>query len=194
MTEALSDSQHRQTTSQANNTKLGFWFFIGGEITLFSALILMFIVFRVIHAADFADFRAELNMPLVGLNTLVLVTSSYLVVRSLRAVQRQRIRSGLYQLLIVLLLGTLFVGGQAYEWAGLFGNGVDVSSTFGSPFFIITGIHGTHGLIGLAWASFLLIEYGTGSMTDEHPIEIFGLYWHFVDIVWIILFSLIYLL
>lgn len=185
---------HRQMVEQPENTKLAFWFFLGGEITLFGSLILMYSVFRVQHAADYADFKAELNLPLVALNTFVLIGSSYLVARALQALRGRRLRSALYSLVAVLALGAVFIGGQAYEWAELFSRGVNLSSTFGSPFYIITGIHGTHVLIGLAWASVLLIRYVTMPARDARSVEIFGLYWHFVDIVWIVLFSLIYLL
>jgi heme/copper-type cytochrome/quinol oxidase subunit 3 len=71
-----------------------------------------------------------------------------------------------------------------------------VNSVFGTPFFVVTGIHGSHVLIGIAWASFILIQSLDGAFSERHylGVEVFGLYWHFVDIVWIVLFSLIYLL
>ena len=98
--------------------------------------------------------------------------------------------------MIVLILGAIFIGGQAYEWSQLFGQGIKLDNTFGSPFFIVTGIHGTHVLIGLAWVSIVLL-FGAGGAygrKDYRAMEFLGLYWHFVDIVWIILFSVIYLL
>lgn len=195
MSEATQTPTHQQMATQSDTTKLAFWFFLGGEITLFATLILMFVVMRRIHAADYASFKAELNIPLVGLNTFVLIVSSYLVVRALQAIQQKHLRNALLTLVIVLGLGAIFIGGQAYEWSTLFGKGINLQSTFGSPFFIITGIHGMHVLVGLAWTSFLLIHYATINPTrlEDRPIELFGLYWHFVDIVWIILFSLIYL-
>jgi cytochrome c oxidase subunit 3/cytochrome o ubiquinol oxidase subunit 3 len=93
-------------------------------------------------------------------------------------------------------VGSILIGGQAYEWPQLFGKGIKMDITFGSPFYIVTGIHGTHMLVGLAWASIVLLcGVGRAYKRDNYrAMEILGLYWLFVDIVWIILFSVIYLL
>ena len=176
--------------------KLAVWFFLGGEVTLFSALIITYAVVRITYPSQYADFRSHLSIPLIGLNTFILILSSYFVVRVLESVRQDRVRDMLLNLLVVLALGAIFIGGQAYEWSTLFGLGIKLDSTFGAPFFIITGIHGMHVLIGLAWASIVLV-YGLDHAYDrrhDRGVEIFGLYWHFVDIVWIVLFSLIYLL
>jgi len=96
----------------------------------------------------------------------------------------------------VILLGLLFLAGQAFEWTSLFSEGVDYSSTYGSPFFTVTGIHGTHVFVGILWAIYLLFGNRRMLFTKENhlAIENFGLYWHFVDIVWIVLFTVIYLI
>jgi heme/copper-type cytochrome/quinol oxidase subunit 3 len=179
-----------------NKDKLGVWFFLGSEVILFTTLILTYGLFRIQYADQYAAFRSHINIPLIGFNTFVLVMSSYFVVRALRAVRQNRLVAFLVNLLVVLALGSLFIAGQAYEWSKLFADGIKLDNTFGSPFFILTGIHGTHVLIGLAWASVLLL-FGVGNTyngDDFGAVEFFGLYWHFVDIVWIVLFSLIYLL
>jgi heme/copper-type cytochrome/quinol oxidase subunit 3 len=181
---------------EEDKNKLAIWFFLGGEVILFGALIMMYAVQRITYAHQYAAFRSHLSIPLIGVNTLVLITSSYFVVRTFEAARQGRITGMLWNLVAVLALGSIFIGGQAYEWSTLFDQGIKLDSTFGAPFFIITGIHGTHVLIGLAWASialFLGMGNASGSRHDR-SVEIFGLYWHFVDIVWIILFSLIYLL
>jgi cytochrome c oxidase subunit 3/cytochrome o ubiquinol oxidase subunit 3 len=178
-----------------NKEKLGMWFFLGSEVILFTTLILTYGLFRINYANEYADFRSHLSIPLVGLNTFVLIVSSYFVVRSLEAVKQDRLSAFFLNLLVVLALGALFIAGQAYEWSSLFAAGIKLDSTFGSPFFIVTGIHGMHVLIGLAWASILLfLGFGEPYNSRRYgAIEFFGLYWHFVDIVWIVLFSLIYL-
>ncbi len=179
-----------------NKDKLGIWFFLGNEVILFTTLILTYGLFRIQYADQYAAFRSHVDIPLIGLNTFVLVMSSYFVVRALQAVKQNRLAAFLVNLLVVLALGSLFIAGQAYEWSNLFADGIKLDNTFGSPFFIITGIHGVHVLIGLAWASVLLL-FGVGdsyNSRDYGAVEFFGLYWHFVDIVWIVLFSLIYLL
>jgi cytochrome c oxidase subunit 3/cytochrome o ubiquinol oxidase subunit 3 len=125
---------------------------------------------------------------------LVLLLSSFFVARGVRAAQSSMARAQ-GSLLIALALGSLFILGQAYEWSTLFGLGIGLDSTFGEPFYIVTGIHGLHVLVGLAWAS-LVIFLGLVDGDGRHGqgVEIFGLYWHFVDIVWVVLFSVIYLL
>ncbi len=172
------------------------WFFLGSEVILFTTLILSYGLFRINYANEYADFRSHLNILLVGLNTFILIVSSYFVVRALEAVKRDRLDAFFVNLLVVLALGTVFIAGQAYEWAGLFAAGIKLDSTFGSPFFIVTGIHGMHVLIGLAWSSVLLFLGMDEAYNSRRygAVEYFGLYWHFVDIVWIVLFSLIYLL
>lgn len=198
------ERQIDQTTAQRVNLapvhskdKLGVWFFLGGEVVLFGTLIMTYSLFRIRYAADYADFRSHLNVFLIGINTFVLVTSSWFVARTLAAAKQRRQTAMLVNLIVVLALGGLFITGQAYEWSTLIGQGITVTNTFGSPFFVLTGIHGTHVLIGMAWASVLLI-FGMDVRQAHHrpdrPIELFGLYWHFVDIVWIVLFFLIYLL
>jgi heme/copper-type cytochrome/quinol oxidase subunit 3 len=201
------DHEHKQRVDQATSlrtnlaplysrNKLAMWFFLGGEVILFATLISSFALARLSYTYLYPAFRAELNIPLIGLNTFVLVLSSYFVVRTLVAARQRRQTAMLVNLLIVVALGALFITGQAYEWSTLYNQGITVENTFGSPFFIVTGIHGTHVLIGLVWASVLLM-FGLDSSPDARPdraIELFGLYWHFVDIVWIVLFSLIYLI
>ena len=131
--------------------KLGVWIFLGGEVVLFSSLILTILYFRIHDASAYPAFRDHLSIPLVGLNTFILVVSSFLVVRALEAIRHDH-RAGLvYNLLGVLILGAAFVSGQAFEWSELFHAGITPSSLFGTPFFTVTGIHGTHVMIGLAW-------------------------------------------
>ncbi|MEO8607904.1 MAG: cytochrome c oxidase subunit 3 [Chloroflexota bacterium] len=203
MTESAENLKRPDTTPhpgrmlpQTANTKLAMWFFLGGEVILFAALILTFLMFRIQYASDYAIFRQFLNLPLVAINTLILVTSSFFVVRALQAIKQNNQRGLVRNLLVVFALGAIFMGGQAYEWSTLFNNDILPITTFGAPFFVITGIHGSHVLIGMAWACFVTM-YGlrdTYSNQEFSGVEFFGLYWHFVDIVWIVLFSVIYLL
>jgi cytochrome c oxidase subunit 3 len=189
-------TEHLGVVPQHEKDKLGVWLFLGGEVVLFSSLILILIVFRVSYADRYGSFRDHLSIPLVGLNTFVLIISSYLVVRALQAIRRGNQTGLRLNLLGVMLLGAIFLSGQAIEWAQLFKEGVSLNSLFGTPFFVVTGIHGSHVLIGIAWASFVLIQSLDGTFSERKylGVEVFGLYWHFVDIVWIVLFSLIYLI
>jgi heme/copper-type cytochrome/quinol oxidase subunit 3 len=191
MTEKI---QHNLVPEEQND-KLAVWLFLGGEVVLFTVLILTFVLARIQHGNSYHTFREHINVPLVGLNTFVLVASSYLVVRGLEAIRHDN-QSGLRNnLLGVLILGALFLAGQAYEWSELFKAGISVNNTFGAPFFTVTGIHGAHVLIGLAIGAFVLVNALDNAYSSRNflGVESFGLYWHFVDVVWIILFTLIYL-
>jgi len=183
-------------TTLHDNTKLGVWMFLGGEVIFFTTLILTFLLFRITDPADYPAFKQHLNIPLIGINTFILITSSYLVVRSLDSIHKDD-QTGLQRnLLGVVILGALFLGGQAYEWITLFNEGLGVSGKFGTPFFTITGIHGLHVFTGLIWGVMLLFlaRRRMFSSRENIPLEMFGLYWHFVDIVWIVLFTLFYLI
>ena len=92
--------------------------------------------------------------------------------------------------------GALFLAGQGYEWALLYDEGITASTTFGAPFFTVTGVHGTHVFVGLIWASLVLIHALSGAYSSEreHGVEIFGLYWHFVDVVWVFFYPALYLM
>jgi len=183
--------------AQRENTKLAMWVFLGGEVIFFTSLILLIVFTRLNHSDYNAQFRSHLSIPVIAANTFVLVTSSYFVVRGLEAISVKDDRKALRNnLLMVTALGLLFLGGQVFEWTSLFREGVGLSSTYGTPFFTVTGIHGTHVFVGIIWAIFLLVGHHRRPFTkDRHlGVENFGLYWHFVDIVWIVLFTVLYLI
>jgi heme/copper-type cytochrome/quinol oxidase subunit 3 len=178
------------------NNKLGMWIFLGGEVVFFASLIMTFLLFRLSNREAYLDFQAKLSIPIIAANTFILIASSYMVVRSLEAIReggQKRLRNNL---LGVLVLGALFLSGQAIEWTLLFRDGISIRDTFGTPFFTITGIHGTHVFVGLIWGLVVLVSAVRGAYSERNHqgVEIFGLYWHFVDIVWIVLFTLFYLL
>ena len=144
-----------------------------------------------------AQFRAHLSIPVIALNTFILVTSSYFVVRALEFIKHKDDEKGLRgNLIVVIILGFLFLAGQAFEWTTLFNQGVNLKNPFGSPFFTVTGIYGTHVFVGLLWIFYLLLVHRRMPFTEKShlSVENFGLYWHFVDIVWIVLFTVIYLI
>lgn len=178
------------------NNKLGMWIFLGGEVVFFASLIMTFLLFRLSNREAYLDFQSKLSIPIIATNTFILIASSYMVVRSLEAIReggQKRLRNNL---LGVLVLGALFLSGQAIEWTLLFRDGVSIKDTFGTPFFTVTGIHGAHVFVGLIWGLVVLVSAVRGAYSEgnHQGVEIFGLYWHFVDIVWIVLFTLFYLL
>jgi cytochrome c oxidase subunit 3 len=192
----MSERTNSLTVRQSENTKFGMWVFLGGEVVFFITLILILLLTRIVNSNYEVEFRSLLSIPIIALNTFILLTSSYFVVRALEAIGIGSQKGMRNNLMAVVVLGVLFLGGQAIEWASLFKDGVDYSTTFGMPFFTVTGIHGTHVFIGVLWAIYVLLgdrrlPYTKG---NHLGIENFGLYWHFVDIVWIVLFTLIYLI
>ena len=176
-----------------DHLKLGTWLFLASEVMFFGGLIAAFLHYKVNSPSPQAGL---LSVPLVGANTFVLLTSSFTVVQGLAAIRRGR-RGGLMAYLaLTILLGAAFLAGQAYEFSSLYREGVTLqSSVFGSSFFTLTGFHGMHVFTGLVWASSTLLRAARGhySAEDYGGVEVFGLYWHFVDIVWIVLFTIIYL-
>lgn len=175
--------------------KLGMWIFLASEIMFFTALIAAFVTFRVRGMLVMPE--DVLNVPLSAANTFILIVSSFTVVMALDAVQRGKMNQFALFLLATLALGGTFIGIQGLEWSELFQHGITPSGDlFGTAFFVLTGFHGLHVIVGLLWLSIMLLKAFRGDFTRENNlgIEIFGLYWHFVDIVWIILFTIIYLI
>jgi cytochrome c oxidase subunit 3/cytochrome o ubiquinol oxidase subunit 3 len=177
-----------------NHLKLGMWIFLASEVMFFGGLIAAFLHYKLNNPSPESLY---LDVVLVGVNTFVLLTSSFTVVQGLAAIQRGD-STGLSRYLgLTILLGSLFLAGQVYEFYVLSQEGVTLtSSVFGSSFFTLTSFHGAHVFIGLVWAARNLILSVRGVYSEGSPIgiEVFGLYWHFVDIVWILLFTVIYLI
>jgi len=187
-----------QTSSESilpvDTPKLGMWIFLASEVMFFSALIAAFLMFRVRGPAD---ANHVLNIPLTAFNTFVLLTSSMTVVLALAAAQRNDQAKLRLWLLVSLLFGGTFLSVQMIEYFKLFQEGLTINSNiFGTIFFTLTGFHGTHVFIGLLWLVGIIVQAFRGrfSATYNMSLEIFGLYWHFVDIVWIILFVIVYLI
>jgi cytochrome c oxidase subunit 3/cytochrome o ubiquinol oxidase subunit 3 len=178
-----------------DHLKLGMWLFIGSEVMFFGGLIAAFLHYKVNNPSPLET--AFLDVTLVGINTFILLTSSFTVVLGLSSIQRGN-RSGLIRYIgLTALLGLVFLAGQGYEFVALYREGVTLSSSvFGSSFFTLAGFHGLHVLIGVGWAVGTLLKASRGGYSgeDNTGVEVFGLYWHFVDIVWIVLFTIIYLI
>jgi cytochrome c oxidase subunit 3/cytochrome o ubiquinol oxidase subunit 3 len=176
-----------------DHRKVGMWLFIASEVMFFGGLIAAYLHYK--YSIGFPE-GSELNVVLVGINTMVLLTSSYMVVNGLDAIRKGRPgRLALY-LVATILLGVAFLTGQVFEFADLYAHGITLTSgVFGSAFFTLTGFHGLHVTAGVIWAAITLFRALRGAFSPENNmgVELFGLYWHFVDIVWIVLFTLIYL-
>ncbi len=171
---------------------LGMWIFLASEIMFFTALISTFLGYK----ARAGGAAALLNVPLMTVGTFVLLSSSFAAVSALSAIQDNRLKAFRNWLIATMALGGLFLLLEFTEWLELIGHGITTGTLYGSAFFTLTGLHGMHVLVGIGWMGFLLVRTLRGAMSsaDATGIEIFGLYWHFVDIVWIILFTIVYLL
>lgn len=186
-----------------DNRKFGMWAFLASEVLFFGVLIANYLVLSKQDAlGTFDGFeigQEMLNIPLTAFNTFVLLTSSFTVVLALQYIQRGERAKFRLALLTTLFFGAFFVGVQGFEYYQLIVHeGLNMSSLFGASFFTLTGFHGAHVVIGLIWLVIILFKafgaMGGFSKTDNLGIEVFGLYWHFVDIVWLLLFSLVYLI
>ncbi len=177
----------------AENMKLGMWLFLASEVMFFTVLIAAFVFIRF----RYPDQHNILNIPITSLNTFLLLTSSFTVVRALAAIEEGNRTRFVRSLALTGLLGTLFLAIQVIEYTNLSHEGLTLSSgPFGTAFFTLTGFHGMHVLIGVLWLLRVFWNGFNGKYTPQNHfgVEFFGLYWHFVDVVWILIFTLVYLI
>lgn len=187
---------HPPTVTGLDTWKLGFWTFIGSETLFFGSLISTFMVYK--DASVTGPFAEEiLNIPLTSISTFVLLMSSLMMVLALAATQNGNRRGTVVWLMATVLLGSLFLGFQAYEFTHFYHEGLTLQTNiFGSSFFVLTGFHGAHVTVGVMWLLVLWVLALRGRLgpRDALKVEIAGLYWHFVDVVWIVIFTLVYLI
>ncbi len=171
------------------------WTFIGSECLFFGTLIATYMAYRG-HSVVGPYPHEILDIPLTTISTFDLLMSSLLMVLALAAVQRgDRFQSRLW-LAGTALFGLIFLGFQAYEFTHFVHEGLTLQrNLFGSTFFTLTGFHGAHVGLGVLWLLALLVQdlRGRLDVRDATKVEVAGLYWHFVDIVWIVIFTLVYL-
>lgn len=193
---AVVHDDHHYSSTGLSTWKVGFWTFIGSECLFFGTLISTYMVYKGQSVAP--PFTQEiLNIPLTTISTFVLLMSSLAMVLALDGVRRGSKKLTVVWLLGVIVLGSIFLGFQAYEFTHFVREGLTIGQNlFGSSFFLLTGFHGAHVTVGVIWMITLLVM----ALRDELPpakalnVEIAGLYWHFVDVVWIVIFVLVYLI
>ena len=179
-----------------STTKFAIWLFLASEVMFFAGLIGAYIVLRT-SAPAWPKVSGLLNVPLVAGNTFILIISSVTMVRAFAAIEAGDQKGLRTMLVATAALGTLFLSIQAIEWTALIREGTTASSEiFGSTFFTLTGFHGLHVLGGVIWLLFVIAKAFRGGFNQaEHGgVELMGLYWHFVDVVWIFLFTIVYLI
>ncbi len=184
------------TSTGLDNRKLAMWTFIGSECLLFGSLISTYLVYQG-RSVSGPTPQEILNIPLTSVSTFVLLMSSLAMVLALAAVTRGDRRWSRVWIFATAALGAVFLGFQAYEFTHFVHEGLTIKTNlFGSTFFVLTGTHGAHVAVGVLLLLTLLVRSFQGKLGPDKAmvVEITGLYWHFVDVVWIVIFTVLYLL
>jgi heme/copper-type cytochrome/quinol oxidase subunit 3 len=184
------------TSLPIDNRKLAIWTFIGSECMFFAALITNFVIYRNSHMKGPGP-KDVFEVPLVTAGTAVLLFSSFFVVMALNGAQQGDRKKLIMWLSLTVMCGCFFVGMQVYEFTGFMHHGMGYTTNlFASSFFTLTGFHGTHVAIGTLWLATVLKDAIKGKVPPAKALnlELAALYWHFVDVVWIIIFPVVYLM
>ena len=200
---------------QFDSAKLGMWLFLITEVLLFSGMFVAYAVYRQWHPEAFVEASSTLNVTLGTINTVVLLTSSLTVALSIHYIQLDKVKKSIYSLVATIGLAGGFMVIKYFEYMSKFEHGafpggffdphgghyehlaqVPYAPQFFSIYFVMTGIHGLHVVIGMAVIGWVAFRAWRGAFSSEYytPIELTGLYWHLVDIVWIFLFPMLYLI
>ena len=197
-TAAVRAAAEHHTSTGLDNTKMAMWTFLGSECLFFGSLITTFLLYRGRVLDDSGPLPHDIyDIPYTSVSSFILLMSSLTMVLALNAIQRNDHRALRIWLLATAFLGLLFVGGQAYEFTDFVEQGLTIgSSPAGSSFFVMTGFHGAHVTVGILMLLCLVGMSMAGRLDVDgaRKVELIGLYWHFVDIVWIIIFTLVYLI
>ncbi len=215
-TTAVAGHGHPPTTTGLDHRKVAIWAFIGSECMLFTSLISTYLVYKgrsvtgpFPHEACnppqcATALKPILNIPVTSASTFVLLMSSLTMVLALAAVENKEkpgwtgiLASSKTWLMATAILGATFLGFQAYEFTSFVREGLTIrTNLFGSTFFTLTGFHGAHVTVGVLWLLTLFaIDVRRGlKPKDSLLVDISALYWHFVDVVWIAIFTLVYLI
>ncbi|MDQ3069865.1 MAG: cytochrome c oxidase subunit 3 family protein [Acidobacteriota bacterium] len=194
---------------QQEASTLGMWIFLVTEVMFFGGMFLCYILFRYWNPEGFAGGSHHLDLKWGFINTLVLIVSSLTMALAVRSAQLGNRKGQIVNLILTMILGTAFLGIKAIEYAAKFRDHVvpgthfewheadpTGAQQFFSIYFAMTGLHALHMIVGLGIMTVILIMAWRGRFNETYytPVEVSGLYWHFVDIVWIFLFPLLYLL
>ncbi len=199
----LSHTEHRDYTG----AKLGMWLFLFTEIILFGGMFLLYSIYRDVHTADFHEAGKEMSVAIGAINTIILLTSSLTIVLAITSIRNgEKTRSILFQG-VTIILGLAFLGNKYIEWSdhirhGFYPNSPELLSLphgeilFFGLYYVMTGIHALHVLIGITVIGFVLILTSRGRVSsgDFVKLENTALFWHLVDVIWIYLFPLFYLI
>ena len=202
--------QFETPAQQKEASTLGMWVFLVTEIMFFGGMFLAYAVYRSIYPNVFSTASNTLNVVIGAVNTAVLLCSSFTMVLAVRSAQTGNRKALIVFLILTMLFGGVFLGVKAYEWNEKFVEHHVPGPTFhleGTPmqgqaqlffslYFAMTGVHALHMVVGVGIMLTLLFQAYAGRYTPDYytPVDVGGLYWHFVDIIWIFLFPLLYLI
>src|SRR5690606_36639764 len=184
------------TRTGLSNEKLGMWIVLGSDCLLFGGLISTYLLLR--HRSVAGPGPQDVfDIPFTSVSSFVLLMSSLTMALAVAAIHRGDERRCRTWLLGTSLLGAVFIAGQVYEFSAFVKEGLGYTTNiFGSAFYTLTGFHGVHVSFGIIFLMSLFVMSLRGKLGPERAetVEIFGLYWHFVDIVWILIFTIVYLI
>ena len=198
------DHGHGHTNTGISNEKLAMWLFLGSECLLFGGLISTFLLYRKkinsfpgFENAEISKLGAQVfDIPFTSVSSFVLLMSSLTMVLAVSSLQRRDEQRMRIWLLATALLGASFIAGQIYEFTAFVKEGLGFTTNiFSSAFFTLTGFHGAHVVIGIVilMTMFAMSLQGRLGPDRAEALEIAGLYWHFVDLVWVFIFAFFYL-
>lgn len=194
MSEASHEGGH-YTSLGVESRKLGMWIFLASECLLFGTLIFTFLLYRN-KGLEGPTPQQILDIPVTTISTFVLLMSSFSIVLALHGIQTGNIKAFRRWILTTAIGGTVFLGFQTYEFTVFVEEGLGLTtSVFGSSFFMLTGTHGFHVAIGVIWMLALFFSSLRGGLTVDGALKVdtMALYWHFVDVIWIVIFTVVYL-
>ena len=187
--------------------RLGMWLFLFTELILFGGMFIIYSVYRFTHQEEFHLAAQELNTIIGTFNTIILLTSSLTMVVSIVAIQKQKRNLSLLFQMLTIFLALFFMVNKYFEWTAKFHHGIYPGSDtllnensghilFFGLYYMMTGLHGLHVIIGVVMISFMMRFTFKGIVTYDNYVKLenTGLYWHLVDIIWIFLFPLFYLI
>ncbi|MEP7060229.1 MAG: heme-copper oxidase subunit III [Actinomycetota bacterium] len=193
---APAGTQEHETTTGLPSTKLAMWIFLASECLLFGALITTYLLYR--GASRIGPYPNDVfDIPYTSVSSFVLLASSLTMVLAVAAAQKADLVRMRIWLLVTALLGMTFVAGQVYEFTSFSHEGLKLGTNlFGTTFYVLTGFHGLHVTVGIIMLLALTSFSQAGRLPDDggFSVEMIGLYWHFVDIVWIVIFTVVYLI
>jgi heme/copper-type cytochrome/quinol oxidase subunit 3 len=187
-------AEHPPTNTGMSNVKVGMWTFLASECLLFGALISTYLLYR--GRGEGLIPHDVYDIPFTSVSSFVLLMSSLTMVLALSAIQKGDERRLRVWLVATALLGMVFISGQVYEFTTFVEEGLTLRTNVASTaFFVLTGFHGAHVTIGILMLMSLWAISREGKLppSRSEAVELVGLYWHFVDIVWIVIFTLVYL-